>query len=109
MKEIKAFLRPNKVNEILTHLKKEGFENITISVAEGTGNLQNEDASVSLEFAVTDSKIAKLEMVVKDSDVEVVVRVISEYGRTIYPGDGIIYVSEVRDVFRVKTGDRVEI
>jgi len=41
MKEIKAFVRPNKVNEIVHHLIDNGFENITLSSAEGTGKLQD--------------------------------------------------------------------
>lgn len=39
MKEIKAFIRPNKVNDIIHHLKDAGFENMTISLAKGTGKL----------------------------------------------------------------------
>jgi len=40
MKEIKAFVRPNHVNEIIEQLKDKGFENMTISSAEGTGKLR---------------------------------------------------------------------
>ena len=40
MKEIKAFIRPNKVNEIVHHLNDAGFENITSSLAEGTDKFQ---------------------------------------------------------------------
>ena len=98
MKEIKAFIRPNKVNEIVTSLKNAGFANMTISAAEGTGNFQDENAFVSRKYSVTDSEIAKLEMVVGQKDVDTVVKIISEYGRTIYPGDGIIYVSNVGSV-----------
>ena len=104
MKEIKAFIRPNKVNGIVQQLKDQGIDNITISTAEGTGKLQDENAFVSGKFSVTDSPIAKLEMVVNKTQVEEVVRVISEYGKTLNPGDGIIYVSNVERVYRVKTG-----
>jgi nitrogen regulatory protein P-II 1 len=92
MKEIKAFVRPNKVNEIVHHLIDNDFENITLSSAEGTGKLQDENAFVSQKFSVTDSPMAKIEMV------------ISEFGKTLNPGDGIIYVSNVEKAYRVKTG-----
>ncbi len=108
MKEIKAFIRPNKVNEIVQQLKDNGFENMTISSAEGIGKLQRENASVSQKFSITDSEIAKLEMVVFEDDVNAIVKIISEFGKTIYPGDGIIYVSDVEKAFRVKTGLTVE-
>ncbi len=105
MKEIKAFIRPNKVNGIVQQLKKAGFENITISLAEGTGKFQDEKAFVSERFFVTDSKIAKIEIVIQDKDVNLIVKIISENGKTLNPGDGIIYVSSVEKAYRVKTGE----
>ncbi len=104
MKEIKAFIRPNKVYDIVDKLKDAGFENITISEAEGIGKFQDEKAFVSLMYSFTDSKIAKLEMVVKKKDVDSIVQIISEHGKTHEPGDGIIYVSDVEKAYRVKTG-----
>lgn len=104
MKEIKAFVRPNKVNEIVHHLKDAGFENMSISSAEGTGKLQDEDAFVSQKFSITDSEVAKIEMVIEKAKVNTVVSIISEYGKTLNPGDGIIYVSNVEKAYRVKTG-----
>lgn len=104
MKEIKAFVRPNQVNEIVQQLKDHGFENMTISSAEGTGKFQDEHAFVSQKFSVTDSPVAKIEMVVAKEKVSTVVSIISEYGKTLNPGDGIIYVSNVEKAYRVKTG-----
>lgn len=105
MKEIKAFLRRNRVNEVVQHLKSAGFDNITISLAEGTGKFQDDNkAFVSKKFAITDTEIAKLEMVVRKKHMKIIVSIISEYGKTIYPGNGIIYVSDVEKSYRVKTG-----
>ena len=104
MKEVKAFIRPNKVDDIVHHLKDAGFENMTISSAEGTGKLQDEDAFVSQKFSITDSEVAKLELVVNKNDVDKVVHIISEQGKTLNPGDGLIYVSNVNQIYRVKDG-----
>lgn len=104
MKEIKAFVRPNHVNEIVQQLKDKGFENMTISGAEGTGKFQDEGAFVSQKFSITDSPMAKIEMVIERTKVNTVVSIISEYGKTLNPGDGIIYVSNVEKAYRVKTG-----
>ncbi len=104
MKEIKAFIRPEKVNNIIEQLKAEGFENITISEAEGTGKFQSENAFVSQKFSITDSKIAKLELVTEDKNVDKIIEIISKYGKTINPGDGLIYVACVDKAYRVKTG-----
>lgn len=104
MKEIKAFVKPFKVNEIFHHLLEAGFPNLTVSMAEGTGNLENSDPSVSTQFSITDSQVAKIEIVCNKENVDKIVAIISEQGRTGNPGDGIIYVSDVKKVYRVKTG-----
>jgi nitrogen regulatory protein P-II 1 len=107
MKEIKAFLRPNKVNDIVHHLKEAGFKNITISSAEGTGKFQDENAFVSQKFSITDSEVAKLELVVDKNDMDKVVHIISEFGKTLNPGDGLIYISPVEQAIRVNTGEPI--
>jgi len=104
MKEIKAFVKPFKVNDIFHHLLEAGFPNLTVSMAEGTGNLENSDPSVSTQFSITDSQVAKIEIVCHKTEVDKIIAIISEYGRTGNPGDGLIYVSDVKIVYRVKTG-----
>jgi len=104
MKEIKAFVKPFKVNDILNQLLQAGFPNITVSMAEGTGNFNSDESSLSTHFSITDSKVAKIEIVCDDSEVEKIVDIISTKGRTGNSGDGIIFVSEIEKVYRVKTG-----
>lgn len=104
MKEIKAFVKPFKVNDILEHLMAAGYPNITVSIAEGTGNFKSDESSLSTHFSITDSKVAKIEIVCNNLDVEKIVSIISSKGRTGNPGDGIIYVSEVEKVYKVNTG-----
>jgi nitrogen regulatory protein P-II 1 len=104
MKEIKAFVKPFKVNDILNHLLEAGYPNITVSMAEGTGNFKGDESSLSTHFSITDSKVVKIEIVCNDSDVEKIVSIISSNGRTGNPGDGIIYVSEIQKVYKVGTG-----
>jgi nitrogen regulatory protein P-II 1 len=104
MKAIKAFVKPFKVNDIFHHLLEAGFPNLTVSMAEGTGNFKSEESYLSTHFSITDSKVAKIEIVCNDLDVEKIVGIISSYGRTGNPGDGIIYVSDVDKVYKVSTG-----
>jgi nitrogen regulatory protein P-II 1 len=103
MKEIKAFVKPFKVNDIFHHLLEAGFPNLTVSMAEGTGSLENTDPTVSTQFSITNSQVAKIEIVCKKENVDKIVAIISEQGRTGNPGDGIIYVSDVEKIYRVKT------
>jgi nitrogen regulatory protein P-II 1 len=104
MKEIKAFVKPFKVNDILNQLLQAGYPNTTVSLAEGTGSFKSEETTLSTHFSITDSKVAKIEIVCNDSEVENIVSIISAKGRTGNPGDGIIYVSNVEKVYKVKTG-----
>jgi nitrogen regulatory protein P-II 1 len=104
MKEIKAIVKPFKVNDILNQLLEAGYPNLTVSMAEGTGNFKDTESSISTHFSITDSKVAKIEIVCNDTDVNKIIEIISQKGRTGLPGDGIIYVSDVEKAIRVKTG-----
>ncbi len=108
MKEVKAFIRPEKVGEIVPALKEAGFKNISLTPGEGVGNqMDSQDASPSLSFYITDSHIVKLELVCKDEMAEKAIQIISEFGSTNRPGDGIIYLSNVERVCRVKNCERL--
>ncbi len=104
MKEVKAIVKPFKANDVLSQLLEAGFNNLTVTMAEGTGNFSSVDSSLSMRFSITDSEVAVIIVVCNDSEVEKIVSIISENGRTGNPGDGLIYVSDLHKVFRVKTG-----
>ncbi len=107
MKEIKAFIKPSRVKQVVEELKNQGYDCITLSKAEGTGSLKRPDAFPSLEFKVADSPVVKLEIVCNDREVQTIVGIISREGRSPDPGDGLIYVSHVEQAFRVKTGEEL--
>ena len=50
MKEIKAIIKPFKANEILNQLILAGYPNLTVTLAEGTGNFQSEESTLSGEI-----------------------------------------------------------
>lgn len=104
MKEVKALVKPFKANDVLSKLMESGFPNITITLAEGTGNFKSDDSSISTHFSITDSKVAKIVIVCNDSDVNKIVSIILSKARTGNQGDGIIYVTDVEKVYSVKTG-----
>lgn len=104
MKEVKAIVKPFKVNDILNQLLEAGYPNLTVSMAEGTGNFKDIDSSISTHFSITDSNVAIIVIICAEPEVENIVSIISSIGRTGNPGDGIIYVSEVEKVYKVNTG-----
>lgn len=107
MKEIKAFIKPSKVSQIVEALNKNGYESVTLSLAEGTGSFKRKDPENPMRFSVSDSNVVKLELVCKNADVDMAIRIISENGRTDERRDGIIYVSSVEKAYRVKTGQAI--
>ena len=108
MKEIKAFIKPKRVHTVVESLKDNGFTSVTLSKGEGTGTYTNPDASPSLDFHFTDSAIVKLELVCQNEEMKKAVELICSNGQTPEPGDGIIYVTEIDDAYRVKTGASIK-
>lgn len=105
MKEIKAFIKPKKVQVVVKSLRDAGFESVTLSKGEGTGAHKQKDASPSLDYSFTDSPIVKLELVCQNEEMEKAVQLICGKAQTPEPGDGIIYISEIENAYRVKTGE----
>ena len=103
MKEIKAIVKPFKVNDILNQLLAAGYPNLTVTMAEGTGNFKGDESTLSTQFSITNSKVAKIVVVCDDIEVDKIVGIISSNAYTGNPGDGIIYVTEVEKVFSIRT------
>ena len=104
MREIKAFIRTKRTREVVDALRDAGFSSLTVSEAEGTGKYTKKEDKPSLRFPVTHSKMTKLEVVCRREDVAKIVRVIHENGSTGEKGDGLIYVSDVMQVYKVRNG-----
>lgn len=103
MKEIKAFVRPERLSEIVAQLRKEGFCCLSVFEGEGTGHYTDRKKEwPSLDHPFLHSKIAKIEMVISPEKAERVIRIIHEHGKTGYPGDGLIYMADVTKAVRVK-------
>lgn len=108
MKEIKAFIKPSRVTNVVEALEAAGFESLTLSAGEGTGTHERPDASLDLEFFFTNSKTIKLELVCQNEEAEPVIKLICENARSHEPGDGIIYLTEIEDAYRIKTGESLK-
>lgn len=109
MKEVKAFIKPGRVHKVVAALKEAGFESVTLSKGEGTGAFNSKTAFPSLDFRFTDSSIVKLELVCQNEDAHRAVKVISVNAQTADPGDGIIYLSDIEDAYRIKSGKSLKV
>ena len=108
MKEIKAFVKPKRVQKVIEALSESGFKSMTISQGEGTGAFKAKGASPSLDFRITDSPVVKLELVCQNEEAQKAIDIIVENGKTMDPGDGIIYISDIEDAFQIKTGKSIK-
>tara|TARA_R110002074_G_scaffold46347_1_gene119329 strand:+ start:904 stop:1233 length:330 start_codon:yes stop_codon:yes gene_type:complete len=107
MKEIKAFIRPEKLNEVAKSLKKDQFCCFTVFEGEGVGDYSDEDTQFpSLKFPFLHNKIIKIEIVCNKEDVDKLIDTIRTHARTGKRGDGLIYVSSVESQVRVRDGER---
>ncbi|MAU14178.1 P-II family nitrogen regulator [Muricauda sp. 334s03] len=108
MKEIKAFIKPNRIQRVIEALSDNGFKSMTLSQAEGTGAFKAKGAKPSLDFHVTDSPVVKVELVCQNEEAQTAIDIILKNGRTPDPGDGIIYLSNIEDAFQIKTGESLK-
>lgn len=108
MKEIKAFVKPNRIQKIIDALTDNGFKSMTLSQAEGTGAFKAKGAKPSVDFHVTDSPVIKIELVCQNEEAQEVIKIIVVNGKTEEPADGIIYLTDIEDAFQIKTGESLK-
>ena len=82
MKEIKAFVKPNRIQRVIEALSDKGFKSMTLSQAEGTGAFKAKGAKPSLDFHVTDSPVVKVELVCQNEEAQSAIDIITENGKT---------------------------
>ena len=109
MKKIEAIVRPEKLDEIRKAIEAVGYPGITITEAEGHGKQKGvvqqwRGETYRVEFLPK----VKLELVVSDADAERIIQAIIKSAKTGSVGDGKIFVSDVRDVIKIRTGERGE-
>ena len=109
MKKIEVIIRPEKLDEVRKAIETVGYPGITITEAEGHGKQKGlvqqwRGETYRAEFLPK----VKLEIVIADSDLEPMVKAITKAAWTGAVGDGKIFISDVRDVVRIRTGERGE-
>ena len=106
MKEIKAYIRTEKAEEVIESLAQSGIHDVTLIDVMGCGHLMDPpNCKYSIKFVERYSKLAKLELVCPDGDVESVVSIIRGAAYTGMPGDGKIFVTPIEYVMKIRTGE----
>ena len=106
MQRIEAIIRPDKLQVVKAALEELDHGGMTLTEVRGHGVQRGvTEQWRGRTFAVEYLSKIKLEMVVKDSDVDAVVTRIVEAARTGEVGDGKIFVSPVLRAVRIRTGE----
>jgi nitrogen regulatory protein P-II 1 len=110
IKKVEAIIRPEKVMVVKDALADAGFVGLNVVSVTGRGNQKGiVHAGMTGQPVVIDMLAkAKLELVVRDGDIDKVCDVIIDTARTGEIGDGKIFISTVDEVIRVRTGERGE-
>lgn len=105
MKEVKAYVRCQKVESVITSLKEEGIDGVTLIDVLGIGSYSDPKTEKdSFECVEKYSDIAKLELVCRDADVHRIVEILRTTAYSGMKGDGIVFVSPVDMVIKIRTG-----
>ena len=107
MKLITAVIKPHKLDDVKTALRGAGVEGMTVSEVKGFGRQGGHTETYrGAEYKVDFIPKLKLEVVVADGAADGVVDAIVGSASSDKIGDGKIWVTDVSDVVRIRTGER---
>lgn len=109
MKQIEAIIRPEKFNMVKDALAELGYPGMTITDVKGHGNQKGiSEMWRGRKFRIDLLSKMKIEITVRDADVEKIVNTIIEESKTGSIGDGKIFIFNVENVYRIRTSESGE-
>ena len=109
MQKVEAIIRPEKLEIVKTALEELDHAGMTLTEVRGHGKQRGvTEQWRGRSFAVEYLTKVKIELVVKDEDVDPVIERIVDAARTGEVGDGKIFVTPVSRAVRIRTGDSDE-
>ena len=107
MKKIEAIIKPFKLDEVKEALNDLGIKGLTVTEAKGFGRQKGHtELYRGAEYVVDFLPKVKIEIVLDDNLVDRAVEAIQDAARTGRIGDGKIFVTQIEDVIRIRTGER---
>lgn len=106
LKKIEAIIRPFKLDEVKIALVNAGIVGMTVSEVRGFGRQKGQTERYrGSEYTVEFLQKLKIEIVVEDDQVDMVIDKIITASRTGEIGDGKIFISPVDRIVRIRTGE----
>jgi nitrogen regulatory protein P-II 1 len=107
LKKIEAIIRPFKLDEVKIALVNAGIVGMTVSEVRGFGRQKGQTERYrGSEYTVEFLQKLKVEIVVEDSQVDMVLEKVIAAARTGEIGDGKIFISTVEEIIRIRTGEK---
>ena len=107
MKQISCIVRPEKLDAVTEALNKEHIVGMTVSDVRGFGRQKGQVEHYRGDaYTVRFIQKVKMDVVVQDEDVDKVLGAISQAARTGNVGDGKIFVTDVSNALRIRTGEK---
>jgi nitrogen regulatory protein P-II 2 len=107
MKLITAIIKPFKLEDVRTAISEVGVKGVTVTEVRGFGRQRGHtEIYRGAEYAVEFLPKTKIEIAVEDSLVDPMVEAIMKAARTGKVGDGKIFVFDLTQIVRIRTGER---
>ncbi|MBW4661102.1 MAG: P-II family nitrogen regulator [Drouetiella hepatica Uher 2000/2452] len=107
MKKVEAIIRPFKLDEVKIALVNAGIVGMTVSEVRGFGRQKGQTERYrGSEYTVEFLQKLKIEIVVEDDQLDMVVEKVIAAARTGEIGDGKIFVSPIEQIIRIRTGEK---
>ena len=106
MKKVEAYIRPFKLDEVKDALTSRGITGMSVSEVKGFGRQRgHSEVYRGSEYTIDFLPKTKIEVIVKDAALEEVIDAIIEAAGTGRLGDGKIFVYDVIDAVKIRTGE----
>ena len=106
MKRIIAIIRQEKFEDVKSALAEIGCEGMTVSEVKGRGSQQGiKESYRGSSYCIDLIPKTRVEVVVNDEDLDLIVETIKKGAYTGNIGDGKIFIQEVENVIRIRTGE----
>ena len=107
MKKVEAIIKPFKLDEVKDKLNEIGVKGITVTEVKGFGRQKGHtELYRGAEYVVDFLPKVKMELVINDAQLEEVMNTIAKAAQTGRIGDGKIFVTNIEEAIRIRTGER---
>ena len=109
MKKVEAIIKPFKLDEVKAALTGIGVQGMTVTEVRGFGRQKGHtELYRGAEYTIDFVPKVKLDLVIADGLLDQVIEVITRAARTGQIGDGKIFVTDLHEAIRIRTGDTGE-